>query len=371
MRDRRRRLLPEDAARPAAAHAMRVTDDGDPRQLYSDAARAARQRGVHALVPLRGWMISLAVGGMLTAVGGVVGLHFAADRLELVLGTAAAASLRIDSPVSLSAWLASTLLAAAAAIAIFIFSLRRHRIDDYHGRYRMWILVAMACAVGNLFEASSLAVVAHALCTAGCGASGLRADVVWPAMIATLVAGVLTRLAVEIRRCGPAVTSLILASVAFLLAAASNFGWPVEQSAEVLPLWLRGSWLLGYVLLVTTLLLYSRRVQLEVAGDAALPVRAKRKKATVKLAEGDEQEESAKRPARKTSLKLRTDLDPVDRSAPADADEDTAAAAPKLMLGGQSQPGNSSDSASDQGATKRLSRADRRKLRQDQRRLAS
>jgi len=366
MRDRRRRLLPEDAARSAAAPDMRVTDGGDAQQLYSDAARAARQRGIHSLVPLRGWMLALAISGMLLAVGGLFGLHLAADRMQATLGRAAAGSLRIDRPASLSAWLASTLLAAAAGLSLFIFSLRRHRIDDYHGRYRMWILVAMACAVGNLFEASSLAAIVHSLCSAACGATGLRADLIGPAAMTTLVAGLVLRLGIEIRRCAPAMTTLVLACLAFGVAAATNFGWPVAHSPAMFPLWLRGSWLLGYVLLVTTLLLYSRRVQLEVAGAVALPVRVKRKKPASKTADADDEESRiAERPARK--LKLRTDLDPVDRSA--DADEQTAAPAPKLALGGKSPAASSSGDHSNDA--KRLSRADRRKLRHEQHRMAS
>jgi len=370
MRDRRRRLLPEDAARSAATPEMRVTDGGDALQLYSDAARSARQRGVHALVPLRGWMLALAVSGMLLTVGGLLGLHVAADRVETALGQSAADSLRITGPSTVSAWLASTLFAAAAGLSLFIFSLRRHRIDDYHGRYRMWILVAVVCALGNLVEASSLAAIAHSLAIAACGACGLRADIVCPAALATFVAGLLLRLGIEIRRCGPAMTTLVLASVSFGVATAANFGWPVAHSPATFPLWLRGSWLLGYVFLLTTLLLYSRRVQLEVAGAVALPVRAKRKKPASKTADAEDDESAAsERPARKASLKLRTDLDPVDRSAPVDADEETAPATPKLALG--TKPQASSTSSEQAGSAKQLSRADRRKMRHDQRRLAS
>ncbi len=352
---------------------MRVTDGGDAQQPYSDAARAARQRGVHALVPLRGWTLALVVSGLLILAGGVLGLHLAADRVEVALGTSAANSLRVNQPVSLSAWLASTLLAAASGLSLFIFSLRRHRIDDYHGRYRMWILVAVACAIGNLMEASSLAAIIHSLCSAACGATGLRADLICPAAMTTLVAGLLIRLGIEIRRCGPAMMTLVLACISFGVAAAANFGWPVVHSPAAFPLWLRGSWLLGYVLLVTTLLLYSRRVQLEVTGAVALPVRVKRKKPAAKVADAEDDESAASaRPARKASLKLRTDLDPVDRSTPADADEEAAPPAPKLALGTKAQAGSSPNSSSDHSSdAKRLSRADRRKLRHDQRRMAS
>lgn len=352
---------------------MRVADGSDSQLLYSDAARAARQRAVHALVPLSGWMLTLAIGGMLLAVGGLIGLHQAADHLQATLGRSAADSLRIHGPASLSGWLASTLLAAAAGLSLFIFSLRRHRIDDYHGRYRMWILVAVACAIGNLVEGSSLAAIVHSLCSAACGATGLRPDIVCPAAMTTLIAGLVIRLGLEIRRCGPATMTLVLAGVSFGVAGAANFGWPIAHSPAMFPLWLRGSWLLGYVFLLTTLLLYSRRVQLEVAGAVALPVRVKRKKPAAKSADAEDDERATTdRPARKASLKLRTDLDPVDRSAPADADEETTTAAPKLAMGTKPLASSAMTAASEHsGEGKRLSRADRRKMRQEQRRMAS
>jgi hypothetical protein len=173
----------------------------------------------------------------------------------------------------------------------------------------------------------------------------------------------------EIRRCVPAMTALVLTSISFGVATAANFGWPVVHSPETLPLWLRGSWLLGYAFLLTTLLLYSRRVQLEVAGAVALPVRAKRKKPASKTADAEDESAGSERPARKASLKLRTDLDPVDSSAPVDADEETVPATPKLALGTKPQAANTSSEQS--SSSKQLSRADRRKLRHDQRRLAS
>lgn len=350
---------------------MRVAEGGDAGQIYSDAARAARQRGVHTLVPLRGGMIALTVAGLLFSVGGLVALPLVADRLENSLGQAAADSLRIGGPAALSAWFASTLLGAMAALAMFIFSLRRHRIDDYHGRYRMWILIALACMVGNLCESSSLPVIAHSLCTAACGACGLRVEIAWPAAIATMVAGLLVRLGIEIRRCGPAMTSLTLASIALLAATAANFGWPVAHSPASLPIWLHGTWLLGYVLLFATLLLYGRRVQVEVAGAAALPVRVKRTKPESRSADAEAEPSAAgERSPRKPALKLRSDLDPVARST-SDEDEELAES-PKLVQGGKSQAGNPNDSQLERsGDAKQLPRTDRRKQRQEQRRMAS
>ncbi len=362
MRDRRRRLLSEDTAVSAAAPVVRVSDAANRKQLYSDAARAARGRGLHALVPLRGWVLLLWGLCLLGGVGGLLGLHFLAERVEPMLGKGAVHSLRLDAPGALSAWLSAAMLAAATGLALFIYSLRRHRIDDYHGRYRCWLLVALACAVANLFEGTSLASLAKSLCDQGCAAAGVRAEVVWPAGIAGAVSGVLLRLAIEVRRARGALATLLLSAVGFSGAVASHFGWPIERSALTLPLWERGSWLLGYALLLVSLLLYSRRVQFDVAGLGVLPARAKRKKAAPSA-----DDSAAERPTPKTKLKLRTDLDPIEPAA----DDDTSPDGSKLVLGASDKAPASSASRQSAAGSKRLSRAERHKSRQQEQRLAS
>ena len=116
--------------------------------------------------------LSLAIAAVLVPLGGIVaaacsGPFFGRD---LFVGggrfarTVAAAGAVFDplGIASLQIWLAQTLLVAAAGVALIVRLMRRHRRDDFNGRFRAWgwmafVLVATACdgvvPVGRLVAA--------------------------------------------------------------------------------------------------------------------------------------------------------------------------------------------------------------------------
>jgi len=62
--------------------------------------------------------------------------------------------LDVQRPGSLAAWFCSLMLSVAAFQGIQVYRLRRHKIDDYRGRYRVWtwypvVLFAMASGVAT------------------------------------------------------------------------------------------------------------------------------------------------------------------------------------------------------------------------------
>ena len=237
-----------------------------------------------------------------------MGLHVAAAPVSSVLGDEAVAVLVLQSPASLGRWFSSTLLGLAAGTAMFIYALRRHRLDDYHGRYRVWISAALGCLLLSIAESTGLIALARAVVRLGTDWGHVRFEIAWSTAITLLAAAAGIRLAIEIRRCGPALASLALAMLCFTVAAAIYWQWPISIGERVAPLWGRGSWLAAYVMLQGTFILYARRVQLEVAGTAALPARKRRSKPVHEHADAAVQQA----PPRKTALKLRTDLDPVE-----------------------------------------------------------
>ena len=354
--ERRRRLLTDDTDHGDAAPIRLASGSGeaeDAQHTYSDAARAARMRGVCTLLPLSRMAIALYLSACLAAVGTCLGVHLAAAALEPGLGKEAVAVLRLDGPASLGRWLASAVLGLAAATAVFIYSLRRHRLDDYHGRYRAWILATMVCLILSLAESTALTALVRALVRLGTDWAHVRFDVLWPAATAVLASAVALRLAIEMRRCGPALTTLGLSLLSFVASAAVYGQWPVIVSEAAAPFWGRGCWLTGYLLILASFFLYGRQVQLEVAGATAVPTRPKRKKPV------EQPKDSAAQPApRKMALKLRTDLDPV------------AVANSEPARTSESKPAAVTLKTEPQSERQHLSRADRRKQRQD-RRMAS
>ena len=108
------------------------------------------------LVPRR-W-ISLCLL-LLAGAGTVVGLeaaYFDAARRAAATGAAMVTALDLSAKGSLGCWFSSLLLLAASAAAMMIYSLRKHRADDYEGRYRVWLWAAGCLVFAATDEAASL-----------------------------------------------------------------------------------------------------------------------------------------------------------------------------------------------------------------------
>ena len=53
-------------------------------------------------------------------------------------------------------WFSSMTLAMAAMVAVLVYTVRRHRKDDYQGRYRVWLWAAACFMLMSLDETASL-----------------------------------------------------------------------------------------------------------------------------------------------------------------------------------------------------------------------
>ena len=290
-------------------------------------------------------------------VGACLALHVAADALVAIMPVEDVASLRLDEPSSIGNWLASTFLVIAGAAAAFVYSLRRHRIDDYHGRYRVWLWLLAVCLAASLAETTNLDRLARRICQLAANGSSLRNEVLWPTTVALIALAMGVRLFFEIRHCRSAVATLAGATLCFVFGAACNHGWPIAATDAGKPLLAYGGWLIGHVLLLATFLFYARHVQLEVTGVLAVRTRPKRSKAK-RLATDESTAESSDLPA-KPALRLRTDLDPVGASREDESSRSMpASSASKFASGAVS---------SEPPLKQHLSRAERRRMRRESR----
>ncbi|MCE9632268.1 MAG: hypothetical protein K8S94_16345 [Planctomycetia bacterium] len=168
-RDQRRRLVVSwkrsaDPAQAAAAESPRVMAAYDPE------AHPEKQRGPATLLPTGIGGLSLAVLAitlpLVAAVAAGAGEHLFGRSLFSGGGrfarTLAAADAVFDprTASSLQGWLAHMYLVAAAGVAVIVRLMRRHRRDDYKGRFRAWgwmaaLFLIAACSsivpVGRLF----------------------------------------------------------------------------------------------------------------------------------------------------------------------------------------------------------------------------
>jgi hypothetical protein len=170
-RDQRRRLVVSWKRSAGQADAP-ASDSPRASAAYDPDALPEKQRGPAVLLPTGLGGLSLTIAAVLVPLGGIVaaacsGPFFGRD---LFVGggrfarTVAAAGAVFDplGIASLQIWLAQTLLVAAAGVALIVRLMRRHRRDDFNGRFRAWgwmafVLVATACdgvvPVGRLVAA--------------------------------------------------------------------------------------------------------------------------------------------------------------------------------------------------------------------------
>jgi len=170
-RDQRRRLV-LSWKRSADATVKSVVESPRVMAAYDPGAHPEKQRGPAVLLPTGFGRLSLAVVVILLPLAGAI-LASAAEHLFGVsafsgggrFARSIAAARDLFDPRGINAiqsWLAQVYLFLAAGVALVVRLMRRHRRDDFKGRFRAWgwmavVLVATALAgavpVGRLVSA--------------------------------------------------------------------------------------------------------------------------------------------------------------------------------------------------------------------------
>lgn len=156
-RDQRRRLMVSWMR--SAGDAAPAVETPRSMAAYDPEAYPERQRGPATLLPtgLGGLTLAiLAIAAPLTAAIVVAASEHLFGRAIFVGGgrfarTLAAAGAVLDPRVatSLQVWLGQMCLVLAAVVALIVRLMRRHRRDDYKGRYRAWGWMAMLFLIAS------------------------------------------------------------------------------------------------------------------------------------------------------------------------------------------------------------------------------
>jgi hypothetical protein len=212
------------------------------------------------------------------------------------------AAFDLDDEGSLGAWFSSLLLAASGLAALLVWSLRRHRLDDYHGRYRIWLWAAVCWLVMSIDEACSLHEGFKELMTMLTGQRLLGDGSLWWVMAYTLVLGGLgLRLLMEMRECRTSAAALLLAGCSWVVAVVAQLDWLLPRSGARGVMIEEGCEMLGDLLLLLAMSLHARHTIFDVQGKLstgdAQRKRVRRKKATAETVP-DTAEENASAPRR-------------------------------------------------------------------------
>jgi hypothetical protein len=312
--ERRRRVLIDEIASPADADSADETATAasgarGPVRAYSAAVLEDHQPRASDLLPVRPLAVVcwLLVG--LTGIATIETIHVHAVTLPLAEGQSQLAALCASERGSLAAWYSAGLLAMASLLALLTFSIRSHRVDDYRGRYRIWLWTAGALAWLSLDAATGLhdvlglgiallagKQVVTAPLAAGC-------TMTWIAIYGLVFGALGVRLAIEIWPSKWSAASLILAAMLYSSAALVQFEVlraPATLIEGVLESTLA---MLAHLSLLASIMLYCRHVYLDAAGRLKVHIDADRRKAKaktrsrLKVVKAEKPEPSEKAPA--------------------------------------------------------------------------
>jgi len=230
---------------------------------YSQAVRRTCQQRMVQLIPVRRGTLAVVLTCMWLLWGTLLLSHyliFTRQVTDQANGTAVdstfaslpiAQLFHLRSPHSIAQWLNSQLWMLTAVAAWMIFQLRRHKLDDYRARYRVWVVLAIA-AVFSSFEASSSMLMLLGLSIDGWARQEIGYPG-WPLVLASFasIIGVLgIRLCGELKSAPTSVVSWLLGLVAWALAAVLGTGLlKLSWSPATIDLIVGGS-LLGGILAV-------------------------------------------------------------------------------------------------------------------------
>ncbi len=256
---RRRRVLHEEVRQAALQATLPMsTIDGAPTPRYGELAGVEHHPQITDYVPRRNLAI-LAV-----AAGGAAALAHSAGTIAGATAGVSAGQIA-GVATGATAWTAAMFLITTALAARLIFSLRRHRIEDVRGRYRVWKWMARGAMLLSINAVAGVHTLVAAAATAATGWSLTAGGAEWWLAPMALVAAWLGfRLLQETAESRGTVAWLAAAAACYAAAAAGALGWaPAALGAwsDVLTTALP---LVGHAFALAAALTFARYVVLDV-----------------------------------------------------------------------------------------------------------
>ncbi|MFK8114878.1 MAG: hypothetical protein AB8B91_21935 [Rubripirellula sp.] len=234
--DRRRRVLysagQAETVRPTAAsrrEAERLREARRPIAAYGSRVNRRIRARWYSLVPVHRRTLyalaSLLMGFALL----LSGAHYAAVTWpSLAYHSEIARPLRIDAPDSFARWFTCALLAGCSGASLMIYQLRRYRVDDYHGRYRLWRLVLVVMLIASVNALVSIVDWSGAILDACFGKRVALTGGDWIHLVVSIGGAVLAlRLLAELWRCRMALGMMALSCL--MLAIPEAVRWNVIE----------------------------------------------------------------------------------------------------------------------------------------------
>lgn len=238
---------------------------------YSQAVRKSCQQRIVQLIPVRRGTVAIALTIFWLAYLGLVYCHYLFHHAPLRPKSWNFATLPIASLFDLTAWnsishwLSCQLWLLTAIACWMTFNLRRHKLDDYRARYRVWAVMGFV-ALFLHFDAgtSSLLLLGQSIdpwARAEIGYGG------WPLVLATtasLVGVMGIRLCSELKTVPTAVLTWVMGLIAVAASALIGTGLlKTSWTPETLRLMSGSLWLAGALAVFQAVVIYLRHTYIQ------------------------------------------------------------------------------------------------------------
>jgi len=274
---------------------------------YGDDVLTDRQPRLTDLVPQRYSLLFVGLFAGLIVVAGLEAAYLWLPKLTAMTSDGQLAAVDLEAEGSLANWFSSMTLALAAVVAAIIFSLRRHRQDDYHGRYRVWLWAALLWMAMSIDESASLHEGFKELASHFSGQRGYGdGSIWWIAGYGLVFAALGIRLFLEMRCCRLSCTALVAGVGCYVAAVVAKIGIVPELGGTYAVMTEEGGEMLGDVLLLFSMATHARYTILDAKG--ALSTKAK------KAAKAKSEKSAAAELKKEPSSKSQAAAEPVKRS---------------------------------------------------------
>ena len=289
--DRRRRVLTEElAGRGRGVSGSSADQQKCEGASYAPEAALDKHLRLSDLVPRRLWGVGLFTLAGASVIAGILALYQTMQPWQLTAGQGRQV-FDLMASGSLASWTASVMLLTVSLASVIVLSMRRHKMNDYKGRYRVWAWTAVAAlAMSAAATAPYHLVAAEALA----GLTGWQVPggtaTFWM-MPTLLVLGVLAvRLLLDMRDSVIASFALVASVLAYGGALGTEMSGPALLVDPHTIMVLTGCKLAGHLLLLLSVLLFARHVLRDIQG--LVVVRKSRRKEGKKQESDDEDSRS-------------------------------------------------------------------------------
>lgn len=285
---RRRRVLNDEIVRTdegVDSELVETGGDSKPRRsgwlAYSSGANRRNQPKTTDLLPKR-WLPFSGVATLLVAIIGCLNLlAWFSPRLHQWIGDEGMSAFAISGQGTIANWFLLFLLILSSFVSLQIYSLRKHRRDDYQGSYRVWLWMSglfLLASVDRVVGLQSIAANVFENVSQRTLASNQWVSLAIPVVLMSVV---VARLILEVRNSRAAIASVVGVWLAFAGVLFLQTPYAAGELEHLdLGLISGNGWLVATTGLLLSLLVYARFVYLRAQGLIEVAQREPKVKAT-------------------------------------------------------------------------------------------